>query len=180
MENIEKQNIYIEKETTEVKENIINEEVKDFWQDYQYWWVIQKLRPWVEVLQTKVDTTKESYFQTINWLQIIPDRTLTRLNISTVTIQKEWYFIINWIISFAYNETWIRRAILSRQTSTNIYDLLTIEAWAIAWATQLHINTIQKLYPWDLIYIDVWQNSWSGIVIIEDINFTKLNIYNIT
>lgn len=87
----------MEKIPQEYKPTNLPEVTNDFWKDYEYWWPIQKLRPWIEVKESSSwwwqfklwsFTISATGNITITWVWFKPK--LVQFSYSAATWKWEW------------------------------------------------------------------------------------------
>lgn len=109
MEKLQWQNIWVDKIPNEYKTVEVDETIKDYWKDFQYWWAIQKLRPWVEVLNkpTWWSNIKIWYFTfnatwniTITWVWFKPN--LVKFTFCD-QVWWMWVWAMTWTYQYAFD-----------------------------------------------------------------------------
>jgi hypothetical protein len=169
MEKIQEQESGTQKFPTEYKPEVLDWTENDYWKDFNYWWTIQQLRPWIEV----EDTWWKSLYASISWWL------LSVLNNSTTIIT--WFSTKIWDISMTaidnqitITQTWNYILSAFTYTSWNNWNIIfrILKNWVSLWphyrqwpdSTELGrtapINVIQTLLAGDVLTLSFFQNSW--------------------
>ena len=162
---------------------------QQYWKDYEYWQVKEKLKIWREVKwsswwNNKYCIATLSANQSINnasWTTITfntfsTNDTWMSVTYNRVTITKQWLYSIIWVLTYAHNATWTREIIL-RKNGSIVWNL-TFLTNSVSWAyTSVQINQLMFLNVWDYIEIRAYQTSWWALNIIWQADKTYLHIW---
>jgi hypothetical protein len=152
-----------------------DEVTNKFWDDYKYGWSIQKLRPWIEVLDTTW-WTKKYCFGAISINQAINTSATTTLSLNTyttndswmsatnnrITITKTWLYHIIWAVTLSYSSSWVREIILrvNWTINTDLHFQATQSSWDY---TSCIVDRYLLLTAWNYLELRLYQTSWVSL-----------------
>jgi len=165
MEKIQEQESGIQKFPIEYKPEVLDWTDNNYWKDFNYWWTIQQLRPWIEVEESTTFYINHSsrwtwwtWLQTITWVWFKPSKIKIRAFLTTTPwASSDWHATESWekfcrqtryqpsqysfavdtsnIISL-YNNTWWWTTEAYATISSYDENWFTLN-WSAVWATVL-------------------------------------------
>lgn len=173
MEKIQEQESGTQKFPTEYKPEVLDWTDNNYWKDFNYWWTIQQLRPWIEV----EESWWASLYASISWwlLSILNNTTTTITWLSTkiwdsamtatadqITITQNWFYLINAFCYWGWSANLTNFRLLLNGSNIAPH----IRLWtSTAWVVTPTITTMLSLVAWDVLTLTIYQNSGSTQVL---------------